>query len=394
MNTNKYLPLPETCETADGYVSAIAPSLCKRLPDEEHASTPWERPTGGEEFPPDLLSQTIYVTETFLANTSDIYGGFSPHDDEYPAMGITIQGAPVFIECIRYPDVAVVRRRSTDEVHRGHPAVGALWQEKLREYDGKCRISTTHIHPMNFPTLSGPDVANFDSLRLNPDDPSTFEGTHPYPVVLLNLAGAGNLEVLGFWVADGRAHQVEVKPIRDDSPIVEQAWRRAKRTPYFSEEGVIARSINHRVSKEWEVELGVHPRTGKKAIKARRRDGQKVLLRFDSETPLGLSVGGAAPRGFRFENYFDWTRLFEDLAECNKDNSGVSSARASRGAGTPGKDAPTSSTAGEEPSPGVPERNETEEMRRLAASRPTARRGAPNDDDNDHATGSRFSATA
>ena len=257
----------------------------------------------------------IYVTEAFAKNISDIYGSFSPRDDEYPTMGITIQGAPIFVECIRFPDCAVVRRRATDEVKREHPAVASLWQEKLRQYDGKCRTSTVHIHPMNFPSLSGTDISNFDSLRRNPDDPSTFNGNHPYPVILVNLNSMGNLEMLGFWVSDDQAHRVEVQPVRDDAAIVQDAWDGAEKMPYFTAEGDIARRINRRVSKEWKVELGVNPSTGAKAIKARRSDGKRVLIRFDTDTPLGLSIGGTPPRGFYFEEYIEWTRMLNDLAQ-------------------------------------------------------------------------------
>ncbi len=299
----------------------------RSLPNEAHAA----HLTGRfiQEMGASSLGKTgpIFVTDTFVKNISEIYGMFSHGDDEYPAMGITIQGAPVFVECNRFPNCAVVRRRCTDEVKREHPAVGALWQRKLSEYDGKCRTSTVHIHPMNLPGLSGTDIANFDSLRLNPDDPSTFEGTHPYPVILVNLAGGGNLELIGFWVSGGTANRVSVEPVSDDSEVIKKAWKRARKMPYFSREGYIVRRINQRVGKDWEVELGVHPRTGAKAIKATRNDGEKVLVRFNSETPLGLSLGGAAQGRFCFEDYFDWTRLFDDLARERGNNDGADTSR-------------------------------------------------------------------
>ena len=305
----------------DDYEAVNDPASGKKLPNEGHANlTKRLMETVGLATAP--TDQPIRVTGTFVKDISEIYGSFSALDNEYPAMGITIQGAPIFVQCVRFPDCSVVRHRATDEVWREHPAVGALWQDRLRQYDGKCRTSTVHIHPMNYPSLSGTDVSNFDSLRQNPDDPSTFDGEYPYPVVLINLSGAGRLELLGFWVHDGRAYPVEVVPVRDNAVIVRQAWREAKKMPYFSAEGDVARRINQRVSKEWEVELGVNSRTGDKAIKARRSDGKKVLVRFNSETPLGLSVGGTAPRGFCFENYVDWTHLFDDLAGGQEGRSG------------------------------------------------------------------------
>lgn len=299
----------------DDYEAVNDPASGKKLPNEGHASNMIGRLMQSIGTSSAATSQSIIVTETFVKNISEIYGGFVPHDDEYPAMGITIQGSPVFIECVPFPDCAVIRGRVTDEVKREHPAVNALWLEKLHQYKGKCRSSTVHIHPMDFPTLSGTDISNFDSLRMNPYDPSTFDGDHPYPVLLVNLTGAGKLDMIGFWVTGGKAYTVDVQPIPDNSPLVQQAWQQAREMPYFSEEADITKRINRSVSKDWEVELGVNHRTGRRAIKATRSDGKRVLVRFNAERPLGLSVGGAAPSRFCFEDYMDWTRMLNDLAE-------------------------------------------------------------------------------
>jgi hypothetical protein len=326
----------------DDYEAVNDPASGKKLPNEGHASNDdWDDyeavndPASGKKLPNEghalftrrLLhnvgrsaastSQPIFVTDTFAKNISEIYGSFKPHDDEYPAMGITIQGAPIFVECVRFPDCAVERHRATDKVEREHPAVGELWQKMLCRYEGRCRTSTVHIHPMNLPFLSSTDISNFDSLRLNPDDPSTFDSDHPYPVILVNLDSGGKLDLKGFWVVDGNAHCVELQSIHDDAPIVKNAWRSAEKTPYFTKEGSITRRINQLVSKEWQVELGVNPLTGAKAIKAQRSDGKKVLIRFNSDNPFGLSHVGAAVRRLCLEEYIDWTRVFNDLA-CNE----------------------------------------------------------------------------
>ncbi len=284
----------------DDYEAVNDPASGRRLPNEGHA--------GGDDW------ENICVTETFVRNIHDIYGTFRADDDEYPAMGITIQGAPVFVECVRFPDCAVLRRRASDEVQREHPAVASLWRDKLCQYEGKCRTSTVHIHPMNLGSLSAVDIGNFDSLRQNPDDPSTFPTFRPYPVILVNLSARGELEILGFWVDDGRAHATEVQHIADDDALLAKAWESAERVPYFSAEGEMVRRIERRVSKQWTVELGVHARTAARAIKAIRDDGTRVLVRFDRDMPLGLSAGRHVRSDFRFENYVDWTRMFDDLA--------------------------------------------------------------------------------
>lgn len=370
----------------DDYEAVNDPASGKKLPNEGHASlTVWLKDNLGTPSVP--TSQPIYVTETFVKNITEIYGDFTHNDDEYPTMGITIQGTPVFVECVRFPDCAVIRRRYSDEVKREHPAVGALWQEKLRQYEGKCRTSTVHPHPMNLPFLSGTDIANFDSLRLNPDDPSTFDGEHPYPVILINITAAGKLEMLGFWVTDGRAYKVDVKPVRDDSQLVKQAWQRAEKMPFFTEEAEMARRINRCVSKEWEIVLGVNRRTGGKAIKAVRSDGKKVLVRFNSETPLGLSVGGAAPHGFCFETYFDWTRMFNDLADREEQNSAP--AEVDTGKISSDQGSSLSGTAGDKTSStGVVNMKDTQDEKKVGLSTDNA---SPNE--LKHSV-SRYSATA
>ena len=283
------------------------PASGKKLPDEVHGCVCEERDLFSS---PCDLTQELYVTEQFVRNIVAIYGEFTASDDEYPAMGITIQGAPVFVECVRFPDIAVIRRKTTDEVKRTHPDVAQLWQDKLTEYGGRCRSSTVHIHPMGLDRLSSTDIRNFDGLRTNPDDPSTYPNGTPYPVILVNL-NQGSLELLGFWVTDGRAFRVPVQAILDDSAIASNAWEKAQPLPEFTDESQAVDHINRLVSKAWKVEFGVNSKTGKKAIKAVRDDGAKVLIRFTPKTPFGLDVGEEV----NIAQFMDWTRMLNALAE-------------------------------------------------------------------------------
>ena len=283
------------------------PSSGKKLPDEVHGYNCEERDSLSSQFDP---TQELYVTEQFVRDILDIYGEFTASDDEYPAMGITIQGAPVFVECVRFPDIAVIRRKTTDEVKRAHPDVTQLWQDKLTEYGGRCRTSTVHIHPMGLDRLSSTDIRNFDGLRTNPDDPSTYPNGEPYPIILVNL-NQGSLELLGFWVTDGRAFQVPVIAVLDDSAVISNAWKKAQPMPSFTEECQMADQINRLVSKAWQVEFGINPKTGENAIKAARDDGAKVLIRFNHRAPLGLDVREEVA----IAQFVDWTRMLNALAE-------------------------------------------------------------------------------
>ena len=254
------------------------PASGKKLPNEGHARNSYDH--FGMHHCSSSANSDIFVTESFVKNISEIYGDFKPTDDEYPTMGITIQGAPIFVECVRFPSTAVVRRRANDEVLREHPAVGALWESKLIQYKGKCRTSTVHIHPMDYPFLSPRDINNFDTLRIHPDDPSTFDREHPYPVILINLQDE-DLQILGFWVMDGEARPAPIQVVQDLSPQAQEAWNNAKPMPFFSQEAGITRRIDRLISKDWNVEYGINPITGEKAIKAERIDGKRVLIHFN-----------------------------------------------------------------------------------------------------------------
>lgn len=301
----------------DDFEAVNDPASGKKIPNEGHA-TQW---MGYERSAMPMLEPTpsiIYVTERFWRDIESIYGNFTAQDPEYPALGITIQGAPIFVECIRYPEEAVVRRQASDEVRGDHPTVEALWERILNNHQGKCRKSTVHIHPMNLPALSGTDVRNFESLRTNPHDPSTFGVNQPYPVILVNLTATRKLELLGFWINQGVAYRTRIKPVADDAPQVTEAWSHAQPLPFFSEEAAVVRHINRQLTgRRWTVELGVNPRTQVKAIKAQAADGRRVLLRFTPGAPLGLSFGDSTSLGLDLEAYVDWVRLFDDLAQAS-----------------------------------------------------------------------------
>ena len=317
-------PLPSERHASDddwdAYSAVNDPASGKKLPDEVHAMQ-----TNNKEgdLPPPLSfpQQSILVTEKCVENILEIYGKFTASDDEYPAMGITIQGSPIFVECVHFPKTAVTRRKTSDMVERGHPDATVLWRSKLDEYRGECRTSTVHIHPMNLPALSSTDIQNFDSLRTNPDDPSTLPNGYPYPVLLVNLNSSGSLELLGFWIMNGRSYRTKVKMIRDDDPVVSRAWEHAEAMPFYSKECSITQRIDRSVSKTWSVELGINPVTQEKAIKAIRQDGKKVLIQFSQNAPLGLCVGPIDSDTFHIEEFVDWTRMLNTLVQKNESSS-------------------------------------------------------------------------
>jgi len=168
---------------------------------------------------------------------------------------------------------------------------------------------------MGLSALSSTDIRNFDALCTNPDDPSTYPTGDPYPIILVNL-NRGSLELLGFWIMDGRAFQVPVQTVLDDSAIVSNSWRKAQPMPSFTEEGQMVDKINQMVSKAWQVEFGINSKTGEKAIKAVRNDGAKVLIRFNTQVPFGLAVSGETA----IAQFVDWTRMFNTLAESSPFN--------------------------------------------------------------------------
>jgi len=337
--TGKKLPNEghATDDDWDDYEAVNDPASGKRLPNEGHAAEDddWDDyeavndPASGKKLPneghaidsgvfgwcsliPAVRAQrTIYVTQSFENDVKSIYGDFTSSDYEYPTMGITIQGAPIFVECRRFPDSAIIRGQATDQVQT-NPAVYRIWKKALQRHGGKCRRSTVHIHPMNLPTLSMTDIRNFDSLRQNPEDPSTFPTGEPYPVILVNLNAIGGLDLLGFWVTGGTARKAPLQTIPDHSLMVSEAWRKAQPMPFFSEERKIAQRVERLAGNGWQVTLGVNS-LGAKALLAKHSDGRKVLLKFDPKIPFGLKLGATAALKVHFEEYVDWSRLLNDL---------------------------------------------------------------------------------
>jgi len=322
----------------DSYEAVNDPASGKQLPNEGHASSDdvedseWvSDPASGRRLPnvgygtsserlraePSAawLDSPIMVTESCVNDIHRIYGSFTHADSEYPTIGITIEGAPIFVQCVRLPDSAVVRASVTDRIIGDSAEANAVWQGKLVEFDGRCRRSSIHIHPMDLGTLSGVDIRNYETLRTHPDDPSTLGRNQPYPVILVNLKRARRLELLGFWVMDGQAHNTQVKTIKDDAAVVREAWAKARKMPFFSAEGRLARRINEIVGKGWNVELGVNSETNAKALRARRDDGKRVLLRFSPRDSFGLGLGADAAGGRGLEEYVDWTRFLNDLVD-------------------------------------------------------------------------------
>jgi len=255
---------------------------------------------------------TIYVTDGFMKNVQSIYGRFQTHDDEYPTMGVTIAGAPVFVECAELPSVAVTRRRFTDTITGDHPAVNALWRRMLDKYQGKCRYASIHIHPMNLPQPSSVDVRNYESVRTNASNPNTYEVGHPFPFILINLH-QGQLEVLGFWVMNGECFKGEVIQLADDDPLVESSWKNAPPLSYYSDEYKFVQSIQRCVSDRWTVSLGTKNEPPQNVIKVTSIDGNRFMLNLDRGTVLGVRHTLLESGAVIIEDHIHWEGLFDSL---------------------------------------------------------------------------------
>lgn len=264
--------------------------------------------------PPQSQMPPILVTDTFSQQVDEIYGAFTPQDDEYPTLGVVIEGTSTFIRCIRMPDVAIERHQTTDFMQMDHPDAQRVWKQQLVAHGGKVRFSTTHIHPMNLPRLSGYDERQFENVRTAPNSLNPHEGNHPIPVILINLKN-GALELLGFWVQNAQSTPVPVIQIPDNDERVVQAFERAKTLAYFSAEARIAEIANASVRKSWAVDMACHKRTGQKVLRATRTDGAKVMMKFTAGAPFGMTHDAIESGKVTMAAYIDWSRLLDDLAD-------------------------------------------------------------------------------
>lgn len=311
----------------DSYATVNDPASGKQVPNEGHAADEWDSyatvndPASGKQIPNEghaaqlrkRFEPPLLLTDTFVQQTEEIYAGFVPTDLEYPALGVTIAGAPVFVECLRYPDAAIVRRQFTDEVRGDHPELTALWNATLVRHTGKCRYCSVHIHPMDLSNPSSVDITNYERVRTDTRAPNTFGPDEPFPFILINLHD-GALQLLGFVVENGACRAVPVERVRDDDPRVTAAWDRAMPLPYFRAEAKIADYIREHLSPVWSVRFGTKPGEERTAVLAEHQDGRRLIVRFDPFGVLGLGHALLESRDVLIEKYIDWGRLFTDLA--------------------------------------------------------------------------------
>lgn len=254
----------------------------------------------------ELVSHPIVYTRSFLRDVVKIFGNVRMNDDEISAIASVIEGSPIFYKCAPYPEGVSNRSRMTVVTNQGHPAVMKMFKDELMERNGKNRVVPIHIHPMNFPRLSGRDIQTYDSFRQNPQDPSPFGAGMPYPVILINLQESFKPQLLGFWVMNGTMYPTVVREVADDSAVVRNAWNQAKPLAYFSGEAEAAREIDSLLGPEWTVSLGLNAQTDDKALLVKHEDGTRVLVPFKNDRPFGLDVE-------KFAAYVDWGRMFSDL---------------------------------------------------------------------------------
>jgi len=259
----------------------------------------------------------IYVTESFVNDINKIYGNFTPRDNEYPALGVTIAEAPIFVECLKYPDEAIIRRRMTDEVIGSHPSIVSMWNTILEKYQGRCRYTSVHIHPMDLPRPSSVDINNYERVRRDTSAFNTFEGDKPFPFILINLHG-GKLQLLGFWVMNGECYKCEIIDLADHHAKVKSAWETAPPLAYYSEESKCVRKVQNSISSKWTVSLAVRNGTNEKAMKVNDDQGNRFILGFDKNKVLGLSNPFLNNGKIIIEEFINWEILFDELADATK----------------------------------------------------------------------------
>jgi hypothetical protein len=254
----------------------------------------------------------IYYTSSFKKDVHRIYGEFNYADDGYSALGITIQGAPVFVECIPFSEEVAVCNRMAENINIVHPAVSELFHRTLVRYDGLCRCTSIKIHPMTSAFPSNVDVVNYEVLRTNLAAPKTYDNDHPLPFLWVNIHN-GKVQILGYWVFEGRCYIAETICVQDDDRRVKQAWLDAKPWVSFSEEAKFVEMVRQNLSETWKVELRQEPDGSGKTMLVRDSRLNTLQLKFDQKKVLGLSHLNFAEGQICFEDYVDWEALFKDM---------------------------------------------------------------------------------
>lgn len=287
------------------------PSLFRedRVVYDGSADGPSDRPAAFSVREPAMRTAipAIKCTTRFISEAQGVFGDVAFGDLERGAMAFAIEGTPIYYSCRPYPDGIERRGQTTLEAMQGSSAVEEVFRTELERTGGKCCVAPTHVHPMDFPTLSGIDIATYERLRSTPDDPSPLGFRRPYPVVLFNIRAAGNCDILGFWVDGGCSTPAPIEIVDDHSPEVETAWRLAKPLAFFSREAKEVRMVSSVVPPHWSVRLAENPASGRRVAKAERTDGARCLVPLSDDAPFGVGIDD-------FARYVDWPGLFADHA--------------------------------------------------------------------------------
>lgn len=249
----------------------------------------------------------IKCTTGFVSEAQGVFGDVAFGDVERGAMAFAIEGSAIYYSCRPYPVGMERRAPATLEAMQGSPAVAEIYRRELERTGGRCCAAPTHIHPMDFPRLSGIDIATYERLRSTPDDPSPLGFRRPYPVVLFNLRATGDCDILGFWVDAGHSTPAPIEVVDDHFPEVETAWKLAKPLAYFSRQAEEVRMVSAFVYPPWSVRLAENPASGRRVAKAERTDGTRCIVPLSDDSPFGVDIED-------FARYVDWSGLFADHA--------------------------------------------------------------------------------
>ena len=266
------------------------------------------------------IKRPIHVTNQFCSDIKLIYGNFISTDLEYPAMGVTIEGTAIFVECKKYPRNAIIRRSTTDEVRGDHPLVKKLWNETLVHYKGKCRYSSVHIHPMDFPNLSFVDIDNYENVRNDRNAPNSLPPGSPFPVILINLH-KGKLKLIGFWVYEGNSYRTKIRILNDNNPYLQRAWDNANPLSFFSQEMKCFNTIKNSLSDDWKIIFGEKNNGLEKAILVKGPNNGKLKIEFNNKKFGGLDHPLINEDKVRISRYIQWEKLFSDMIRISNPDS-------------------------------------------------------------------------
>ncbi len=268
----------------------------------------------------------IYIVESCFSKLNAAYAHVRSEDDEYAVPCYAIAESSIIVDCEPLPEHDQTRSRFNVIAH------GAGTHEQMlrmqETHNGKVRLTVSHIHQFGYhPSLSGTDIQGFRRVLENPEASKPYSDGSHIPVILVTDSGARR-KYLGFFVTPSTVYPAKLVVIRDDSPLVTEAWEQAPVAVPDQPGAELAELAQRSLGPGWTVRLARSKKSGITAILLVHRSGKEFVIEVGASFPYGrprlLRKGNGEVKRGVWTAFFDATAMVRQLVTGEQDTIGFS----------------------------------------------------------------------